>query len=204
MVAPYEIGDPVRSFVRVPGSGTDKAAKSLCCDLSRVSSAAAAVPVRPIIQAAVLVQSSPRAVEQESKNEGKNREPLSQSTIEGGAVATPSGTDDVQSPQNQSAPETRSEPTSRKRHVNEDSAVDNTPAKRGRVLSKDASGSSKVIKKEESTSSICDKVTSLEKQCNELREQNVQLQKRLSLFCKLFKDPKKLAVALKRMEMQVK
>ena len=49
MVAPYEIGDPVRSFVRVPGSGSDKTAKSKCCDLSRVSSAAATVPVRPTL-----------------------------------------------------------------------------------------------------------------------------------------------------------
>lgn len=45
MVAPYEIGDPVRSYVRVPGSGTDKTAKSLCCDLARVSSLAAAAPI---------------------------------------------------------------------------------------------------------------------------------------------------------------
>ena len=45
MVAPYEIGDPVRSYVRVTGSGSDKTAKSLCCDLSRVSQVAAAAPV---------------------------------------------------------------------------------------------------------------------------------------------------------------
>lgn len=47
MVAPHEIGDPVRSYVRIPGSGSDKTAKSLCCDLSRVSLVAAAAPIPP-------------------------------------------------------------------------------------------------------------------------------------------------------------
>ncbi|KAK8384811.1 hypothetical protein O3P69_014394 [Scylla paramamosain] len=45
MVAPYEVGEPVRSFVRVPTK--DRAAKALCWDLSRASSlVAASAPVR--------------------------------------------------------------------------------------------------------------------------------------------------------------
>ena len=47
MVAPYDTGYPVRSYVRVVGSGWESMGKSSkLCDLSRVSSVAAAVPVR--------------------------------------------------------------------------------------------------------------------------------------------------------------
>lgn len=45
MVAPHDTGDLVRSLVRVPGSGSDRAAGSVCFDLGRTSTLAAAVPV---------------------------------------------------------------------------------------------------------------------------------------------------------------
>ncbi|XP_045124291.1 probable serine/threonine-protein kinase samkC [Portunus trituberculatus] len=48
MVAPYEVGEPVRSFVRVPTK--DLAAKAVCWDLSRASSlVAASAPVRQLL-----------------------------------------------------------------------------------------------------------------------------------------------------------
>ena len=43
MVAPHHFGDFVRSFVRVPGSGSEKSAKPAFCDLARVSTLAATI-----------------------------------------------------------------------------------------------------------------------------------------------------------------
>ena len=45
MVGPYQLGLPTRSYVRVCGTGSDEASTSLCCDLSRVSTLAAAAPI---------------------------------------------------------------------------------------------------------------------------------------------------------------
>ena len=45
MVGPHQVGDLVRSFVRVPGSGTEKSAKPTFCDLARASNLAATVPI---------------------------------------------------------------------------------------------------------------------------------------------------------------
>ena len=43
MVAPHQVGDLVRSFVRVPGSESKKSAKATFCDLGRASTLAATV-----------------------------------------------------------------------------------------------------------------------------------------------------------------
>ena len=45
MVSPCQVGDIVRSFVRVPGSGSINSSSSSVCDLSRVSPLAASVSV---------------------------------------------------------------------------------------------------------------------------------------------------------------
>ena len=45
MVAPHQVGDLVRSFVRVPDSGSDKSVKSTFCDLARASTLAATISV---------------------------------------------------------------------------------------------------------------------------------------------------------------
>ena len=45
MVVPHCIGDPVRTFVRVPSSGIEKSAKPVLCDLGRTSTLAATISV---------------------------------------------------------------------------------------------------------------------------------------------------------------
>ena len=45
MVASHQVGDLVRSFVRVPGSGSEKSAKVTFCDLARASTLAATVSI---------------------------------------------------------------------------------------------------------------------------------------------------------------
>ena len=45
MVVPHQVGDLVRSFVRVPGSGAERSARPALCDLARASTLAATVSV---------------------------------------------------------------------------------------------------------------------------------------------------------------
>lgn len=53
MVAPHDTGDLVRSLVRVPGSGYNRTAGSVCFDLGRTSTLAATVPVSPVLPPAL-------------------------------------------------------------------------------------------------------------------------------------------------------
>lgn len=194
MVAPYEIGDPVRSFVRVPGSGSDKTAKSLCCDLARVSAAAAAIPVRPVTAATT----QPRSAE------GENRE--QNAVVKKEEVQVKVEKDEAAGESEHSAAEQRREVKCKKR-LAEDSEI-MVHAKRSCVSGEETSKVSPDSSKDTNTSkggersAVHEKLEILEKQCIKLKQQNHQLQQRLSLFCKLFKDPKKLAFALKRMEAQ--
>nr|XP_053653957.1 uncharacterized protein LOC128703358 [Cherax quadricarinatus] len=80
MVASYEIGDPIRSFVRVPGSGTDKAVKPICWDLARSSTVAGAVPVQPTIPSAIPITTLFKPAKSDEENNRPNSE-------EQGAVA---------------------------------------------------------------------------------------------------------------------
>ena len=45
MVAPHHVGNVVQSFVRIPGSGSEKSAKPAFCDLARASTLAATVSI---------------------------------------------------------------------------------------------------------------------------------------------------------------
>ena len=45
MVVPHQVGDIIRSFVRVPGSGSERSANPVLCDLARASTLAATVPI---------------------------------------------------------------------------------------------------------------------------------------------------------------
>ncbi|KAK8720386.1 hypothetical protein OTU49_013357 [Cherax quadricarinatus] len=80
MVAPYEIGDVMCSFVRVRGSGADKAAMLICWDLARSSTVAGAVPVQPTIPSAIPIT----ILFKPAKSDEENNRPNSE---EQGAVA---------------------------------------------------------------------------------------------------------------------
>ena len=71
MVAPHQIGDLVRSFVRIPGSGSSKSATPGFCDLARTSTLAAAIPIPQNLPPAtnVLTQ-TPIADNQQRKKSG--------------------------------------------------------------------------------------------------------------------------------------
>jgi len=74
MVASYDIGNPARSFVRIPGSGSDPSLKSVCCDLSRGNTAAASVPIpQNISQLPLMHGPSSTKVKDEGANNGKHQ-----------------------------------------------------------------------------------------------------------------------------------
>ena len=72
MVASYETGDIVQSFVRVPGSGSDRSLPSSCCDLGRTSTLAAMVPVSAHLPAAI-ANRTPTTQEKEEKMASKRK-----------------------------------------------------------------------------------------------------------------------------------
>ena len=62
MVAPDESGVLSRSLVRVPGSGSDRSATPVSCDLGRVSSLAAMVPINPNLPDIITRHGAPASI----------------------------------------------------------------------------------------------------------------------------------------------
>ena len=72
MVSPHQVGDIVRSYVRIPNTGCVRSANSIICNLAKVSTLAATVEVPPTIPPAtnVLTQSQVTPL---PNNQGKKR-----------------------------------------------------------------------------------------------------------------------------------
>ena len=73
MVSPYCTGDLVRSYVRVPGTGSEKSAKPLFCDLGRASILAATVSVPQNLPSATNVLIQTPSVTPIPKNQQRKR-----------------------------------------------------------------------------------------------------------------------------------
>ena len=73
MVAPHQVGDLIRSFVRVPGSGSDKTAKPAPCDLARASTLAALVSVPQNLPPATNVLTQSPSASQVPNNQQRKR-----------------------------------------------------------------------------------------------------------------------------------
>ena len=77
MVAPHETGDVVKSLIRIPGSGKDRTLPSECCDLSKVSALAAAVPVDtlpPVLAQPQAAGETSDTVEMSNRSSYKNKQ----------------------------------------------------------------------------------------------------------------------------------
>ncbi|KAK4317055.1 hypothetical protein Pmani_011867 [Petrolisthes manimaculis] len=72
MVATYDVGKPVRSYVLIPGTGSNKEAKPLCLDLASTSSVAGVVPVPPTIPQSVPVGNLTPSKEKDETKEKKD------------------------------------------------------------------------------------------------------------------------------------
>ena len=73
MVAPHQVGDFVRSFVRVPGSGSEKSAIPAFCDLARASTLAATISVPQNLPPATNVLTQSPSSTQISHNQPRKR-----------------------------------------------------------------------------------------------------------------------------------
>ncbi|XP_068248392.1 uncharacterized protein [Palaemon carinicauda] len=206
MVAPYEVGDPVRSYVKVPGSGTNESAKALFCDLSHVSPVAAVPPI--IVRPVQPPQASATAAAQDPpKEDQKNQQVVAES---------PKGTR-TQSQKDES----QKENIKIKKRLREDIEdaeskpdINVSPAKRVRIVphvknfSKDVKGGNLRgvginIVRSRSSSSVgtqTDLISEEVRECNQLREKNKVLERRLAVFKDIFRSKKNLAKLIRALE----
>lgn len=223
MVAPYEIGDPVRSFVRVTGTGSDKTTEPICWDLSRGSTAAGAAPVSQTLPRATpittLLKPEGYAEKEEAAVAGSSPQPVEENTNQA-----------AEEPQAQAVAQAVPEPISRKRRVSDESGIleassttPEPPVKCARVSDTQEASSSGA---QPSTSEVQDEkvppvaekiVVRVLEECSRLSKENGQLRKenanlkeqlveleelrrkhkeleeRVTLFHDLFKNKKRLS-----------
>lgn len=231
MVAPYEVGEPVRSFVRVPTK--DQAAKALCWDLSRASTlVAASAPVRQHLlqaqpQSAQLQDSagsSPKPSEEQLQAQPKPVEPQPQpQPVEPQAQAQPVEPQTQSQPVESQAqsvepqarastpaplpaasqPQVTATPCDSKRPREEEQEGEmNTPEPTLKV----ARTAGFTVSRNPAQPQQCpDKeVQSLRRQCQLLQQQNNDLQRRLNLFHGLFQDKQRLKNFVRHLDTLVK
>ena len=210
MVAPHEIGDLVRSLVRVPGSGFDyRTAGSQCLDLARASSLAASVPVPSTLPPALVTPTPPKRSTTTTTSAAVKLG--SQDGVTAGILPRIESTTDVHANDT-----TVSEPSpnaafsipkrakivrmTREELSNNASRIVplNTPA--GPVLFLSAQPLS-----ETSPPIHLDQLSLSEliKHRDELKRENEELRRRLILFRQLFKDKKRLKSVVKRLGIDV-
>ena len=92
MVAPHQVGNLARAFVRVPNSGSGRTAKSIFCDLSKVSNLAATISVPQNLPPAtnVLAQSPPMPIKQKRPRSDETEDSAPKAKIQH-AEAPPTG-----------------------------------------------------------------------------------------------------------------
>lgn len=213
MVAPHDTGDLVRSLVRVPGSGSDRTAGSECLDLARASSLAASVPVPQSLPPAL---ATPRVVQRPhaSRNEKLGGQVgVAAGILQASGAASNSSEDrkrslsQVSSSSGNANGETNSAPKrARLVYMTPQQVMSqanrvvplSTPA--GPVLflaSQPQTPNSPPITLSEAS------IAQLIQERNSLRQENLALQQRLSLFQQLFKDKKRLGSVVKRLGVNV-
>ncbi|CAL4075879.1 unnamed protein product [Meganyctiphanes norvegica] len=172
MVASFNEGSLIRSYVRVPGSGTDKTAKPALFDLSRVSTVVAPLPLQAG-SGLIAINST-----QNSKTQTVN----------------PSSS--MKNPKRpKEDDEEDSFPKNKKQCVqNWKPSTDITNSECGYHESRKINNVVKI----EGTNEL----NQLLIQNHRLRQENIVLQKQVSLFKQLIKDPKRLKSVLNRLNIQ--
>ncbi|XP_066948203.1 uncharacterized protein [Macrobrachium rosenbergii] len=195
MVAPHDTGDLVRSLVRVPGSGSNRAAGSECLDLGRASSLAASVPVPTTLPPAL---ATPKVVRQTPPSVDKLG---SQVGVEAGIL--PAKPEDRKRQRSEELPGSDSEASVPKRPrifaLTQASPVVSAQAGQFVVVSLQPQTSSPPSINFSGAASL----SQLIKERDNLRKENQELQKRLSLFHQLFKDKRRLTSVVKRLGVNV-
>ena len=173
MVAPHQIGDLVRSFVRIPGSGSSKSATPGFCDLARTSTLAAAIPIPQNLPPAtnVLTQ-TPIADNQQRKRSGPEEKE--------------NGTDFNSAP-----------PVIRIETSSATPSIKTIPVTLMAAVRISHAGTQKLKEKKEQLRKENEK---LKEKKEQLRKENEILKKQLSLFRQLIHNPQRLNSVLRRLE----
>lgn len=181
MVASFVDKAVTKSFVRLPGSGSDKEAKASFCDLSRGSSLAASVPVpQPL--------GIPRSVVKRPRNEDSINEPNKRPRIDS---------------TNQSVVRSSVSVISRPVSVTVAPVIVSPQEKKNVTPTANASNNEAVNTIQKPTKFIIisnteQDIKKLREQNDSLRSENAALQKQISLFKQIFRDPKKHESFLRR------
>ena len=83
MVAPHQVEDIVRSFVRVPGSGDEKSARPALCDLARASTMAASISVPQNLPRTTIIRTQTPSVTPIHNNQQRKRPTSEERSITG-------------------------------------------------------------------------------------------------------------------------
>lgn len=219
MVASYDIGEPVRSFVLVPGTGKEKGTRPLCLDLARTSTVAGSITVPSTIPSTTPVTNT-KAEKEDGKSGGKLASKSDQKVAsENQARATESVTlnRDVSRTSSSTTPDASNTQQARslthqvardvsgtKRRLEvdgEDGKESNVPSK---IIKTDAQGVKLGVKLRSGSSMSIrppdQEVNELRKKCAELEKQNSNLNRRLAMFHDLFRSKERLVSFVKTLE----
>ena len=197
MVAPFQLGEPLRSFVRIPVKS--RVSKAVCWDLSRSSSFVAAAA--PIQQSMLQRQPEPvlfRDIGVRSLKPRKERAAIL------GPVPPPTQHRLPQPPPQQ---QTKAMPCESKRSRDEEEEQEGgegTPQPVLKVAKTARPTEAGPSTNTQSQRSMNQEVKWLRKQCQSLRQQNEDLQRRLSLFHGLFRDKHRLTSFVRHLDTRVK
>ncbi|CAL4075875.1 unnamed protein product [Meganyctiphanes norvegica] len=174
MVASFNEGNLVRSYVRVPGSGIDKTAKPALCDLSRVSTIIAPLPQYSRIE----------FIATNTTLNSNIREEKPKSIVSNNLQNTKRPRDDDK--------EDNSNQKEKQKCVQDHNpSTDVTNGKNGHQMSRKIYH----LKKINATSELNQMLI----QNHQLKQEKRSLQKQISLFKQLIKEPKRLKSVLNRL-----
>ncbi|KAG0715302.1 hypothetical protein GWK47_012271 [Chionoecetes opilio] len=190
MVAPYEVGEPVRSFVRVPTKG--RVARTISWDISRSSYLAAALA--PLQDPWLPRPVAPR------DPAGHTSSPREELAATPGPPPPGSQQPQPQAPPRQ-APPSPSEPKRPREEEEEQESTRPPVLKVARTAGSPGAGPSSPTQPQQG---LEEEVHSLRQQCQSLQQQNEDLQRRLGLFHGLFKDKQRLQGFVRHLNTLVK
>lgn len=193
MVASYDVGKPVRSYVLIPGTGSNKDAKPLCLDLASTSSVAGAVPVPSTIPQTVPVGSlapNKEMNDTEEKNDDRKEESGSESGNSGGSHNLSSPSVASAMPQQPAVPE----------NVSRGGVKRSLPDETSDEEDKGAVPRETKVMKGEGTATPSPEVVELQKKCMQLEKQNKTLERRLAMFHDLFRSKERIINFVKFLE----
>lgn len=177
MVAPASFNEPIRSFVRVPGSGADKNLTPSCCDLSKVANIAPSSHV----SSSLFTSNSNQKKTPISNNGNALKQAENKKIIK---VTT------NQSNVNRSNTENVSQRTNLKRQINDDN-----PSPPSKIARSDQTSVAAV-----SVGIDLKAVAELKQEYLKLQKTNKELMHKLCMFQSLFKDRTKLNEVLARLD----